>query len=189
MTNFEFPRQSLASISFPHFLDNALRQLGLGSTCFCCTMCSDDGDEEKCPVHCHWCGVSYSWIKYVCLHVADDLRPQLSCMGIPGTGPKMHTPHICGLANRSALFAKNYVQQAVCSPSRTSLLTSRRIGTTKVVDLYSYFRNVAGRNSSNSKGITLWGWVKYCKSCWCCIRIWVFVCRLLNASHCSFPVP
>ena len=33
-------------------------------------------------------------------------------------------------------------QEAVCSPSRTSLLTGRRPDTTRVTDLYSYWRTV-----------------------------------------------
>ena len=48
------------------------------------------------------------------------------------------------LASRSLLLKKAYVQQAVCSPSRTSLLTGRRPDTTHVYNLYDYFRTVGG---------------------------------------------
>ena len=45
---------------------------------------------------------------------------------------KMVTPNLDRLANESMLFQRNYVQQAVCSPTRTSLLTGRRPDATRV---------------------------------------------------------
>jgi len=82
----------------------------------------------------------------------DDLRPELGCFGndgVPGTHePPMITPNFDSLAARSLLLKKNYVQQAVCSPTRTSLLTSRRTDRTKVFDLYSYWRNVSSNFTS-----------------------------------------
>ena len=65
---------------------------------------------------------------------AADLRYQLHEAGPGVIGPgcpvgegtgctKMVTPHLDALAGESTLFMKNYVQQAVCSPTRTSLLT------------------------------------------------------------------
>ena len=66
----------------------------------------------------------------------DDLRPQLGCYG----QTQMKTPNIDALAERGLLFNRAYVQQAVCSPSRTSLLTGRRPDTTKVYDLETHFR-------------------------------------------------
>jgi len=76
----------------------------------------------------------------------DDLRPELNAYGedpIPGTvSPPLHTPHIDALAAKSLLLKKNYVQQAVCSPTRQSLLTGRRPDRTRVYDLYSNFRTV-----------------------------------------------
>ena len=41
--------------------------------------------------------------------------------------PKMHTPNLDALANQSLLLKRAYVQQAVCSPSRTSLLTGNTL--------------------------------------------------------------
>lgn len=82
----------------------------------------------------------------------DDLRTELGCFGpdgVPGTNhPPLVTPNFDSLAARSLLLKKNYVQQAVCSPTRTSLLTSRRIDRTKVFDLYSYWRNVSSNFTS-----------------------------------------
>ena len=69
---------------------------------------------------------------------SDDLRYQLGVSGPGWAGPgceagsegasvpKMLTPNIDRLAAMSLMCHKNYVQQAVCSPTRTSLLTSRR---------------------------------------------------------------
>ncbi|KAK7097561.1 iduronate 2-sulfatase-like [Littorina saxatilis] len=72
--------------------------------------------------------------------VVDDLRPKLGCYG----ETNMVTPNIDQLAAKSIRFDRAYVQQAVCSPSRTSFLTGRRPDTTRVFDLVSYFRKVAG---------------------------------------------
>jgi arylsulfatase A-like enzyme len=67
----------------------------------------------------------------------DDLRPQLGCYGVTD----IRTPNIDRLAGEGLLFTHAYCQQAVCSPSRTSLLTGRRPDTTKVYDLVKHFRD------------------------------------------------
>jgi len=54
----------------------------------------------------------------------------------------MHTPNIDKMAERGIVFEKAFVQQAVCSPSRVSMMTGRRPDTTKVMDLDTYFRDV-----------------------------------------------
>ena len=75
--------------------------------------------------------------------MADDLRVQLGAY--EDTSPKkMHTPNLDQLAAKSMVLKKAYVQQAVCSPSRASLLTGRRPDTTKVFDLDTYWRNAGG---------------------------------------------
>jgi iduronate 2-sulfatase len=53
--------------------------------------------------------------------MADDFRPELGCYGSPAL-----TPHLDRLATRSVQFQKAYCQQAVCNPSRSSLLTGMR---------------------------------------------------------------
>ncbi|KAH3769622.1 hypothetical protein DPMN_170895 [Dreissena polymorpha] len=58
--------------------------------------------------------------------------------------PQIHSPNIDALARKSLLLKKAYVQQAICSPSRTSFLTSRRPDTTHVYDLDTYWRKKSG---------------------------------------------
>ncbi|KAK7097565.1 iduronate 2-sulfatase-like [Littorina saxatilis] len=72
--------------------------------------------------------------------VVDDLRPKLGCYG----ETNMVTPNIDQFASKSVMFERAYVQQAVCSPSRTSFLTGRRPDTTRIFDLVHYFRHLAG---------------------------------------------
>ena len=67
----------------------------------------------------------------------DDLRPQLGCYG----DPLARTPNLDRLASQGTLFNRAYCQQAVCSPSRTSLLTGRRPDTTKIYNLEDHFRD------------------------------------------------
>ena len=86
--------------------------------------------------------------KNVLFIVSDDMRPNINTYEGPDfpapVHPKMHTPNLDALAARSLLLKKAYVSQAVCSPSRTSLLTGRRPDTTHVYNLHDYFRTVGG---------------------------------------------
>lgn len=75
--------------------------------------------------------------KYNVLMIAvDDLRPTFGCYG----HPEIKTPNLDALAAGGTLFERAYCMQAVCSPSRTCLLTGRRPDTTKVYDLQTHFR-------------------------------------------------
>ncbi|MDZ4404157.1 sulfatase [Prosthecobacter sp.] len=56
--------------------------------------------------------------------MADDLRPELGCYGSVAV-----TPNLDALARRGVLFRRAYCQQAVCNPSRSSMLTGLRPGT------------------------------------------------------------
>ncbi len=67
----------------------------------------------------------------------DDLRPELGCYG----NAHIKSPHIDALAQRSIMFTRAYCQQAVCNPSRASLLTGLRPDSTKVWDLVTHFRD------------------------------------------------
>jgi len=66
----------------------------------------------------------------------DDLRPVLGCYG----DRVAVTPNIDRLASRGTVFHRAYCQQAVCSPSRLSLMTGRRPDTIRVWDLGTHFR-------------------------------------------------
>ena len=66
----------------------------------------------------------------------DDLRPELNCYG----ATHIKSPHLDRLAASGTLFQRAYCQQAVCSPSRTSLLTGLRPDSTQVYDLQTHFR-------------------------------------------------
>ena len=81
--------------------------------------------------------------------MADDLRTQLSAYSGQDLQSSvhlhMHTPNLDSLASKSLLLKRAYVQQAVCSPSRASMLTGRRPDTTHVYDLHTNFR-ISGGN-------------------------------------------
>jgi arylsulfatase A-like enzyme len=68
--------------------------------------------------------------------VSDDLRPELGCYG----NTVIKSPNMDRLAQRGMVFSRAYCQQAVCSPSRSSVLTGMRPDTTKVWDLNTHFR-------------------------------------------------
>ena len=60
-------------------------------------------------------------------------------------GPTRYAPCTCAQDGGALTFTEAHVQQAVCSPSRTSLLTSRRPDHTRVYDLNHHFRDVGLR--------------------------------------------
>ena len=60
--------------------------------------------------------------------IGDDLRPLLGCYG----HPEIHTPNIDRIANRGTLFNRAYCQYPLCSPSRISMMTGKRVETTQI---------------------------------------------------------
>ena len=72
----------------------------------------------------------------VLMIAVDDLRPEMGCYG----NPVVRTPHLDRLAASGVVFRRAYCQQAVCSPSRSSLMTGKRPDATRVWDLNTHFR-------------------------------------------------
>jgi len=75
--------------------------------------------------------------KFNVLFIAvDDLRPDLGCYG----DPVAVTPNIDQLASNGMVFSRAYCQQAVCAPSRASIMTGLRPDQIGVWDLQTHFR-------------------------------------------------
>ncbi|MEM0969048.1 MAG: sulfatase, partial [Verrucomicrobiota bacterium] len=68
----------------------------------------------------------------------DDLRPELGCYG----STLAKTPHIDRLASEGRLFERAYCQQAICHPSRSSLLSGTRPNTNGITHNYVSFRDL-----------------------------------------------
>ena len=83
----------------------------------------------------------------VLLIAVDDLRTEISPYP---EGAHMHTPNLERLAARSVVFERAYVQVAVCMPSRTALLTSRRPDTSRswTIEPDQYWRKSGGNFST-----------------------------------------
>ncbi len=67
----------------------------------------------------------------------DDLRPELGVYG----NNIIKSPNIDALGKSGVVFNRAYCQQAVCNPSRASLLTGLRPDTLQVWDLKTKFRD------------------------------------------------
>ena len=67
----------------------------------------------------------------------DDLKPNIGCFG----DSLAITPNLDALAAKGIVFKNTYCQQAVCAPSRASLLTSRYPDQTEVWDLQTLIRD------------------------------------------------
>ncbi|HYW78853.1 MAG TPA: sulfatase, partial [Thermoguttaceae bacterium] len=74
----------------------------------------------------------------VLLIATDDLKPLLGCYGCTS----VKTPNIDKLGNSGMVFLNNQCQQAVCGPTRASLLTGLRPDTTRVWDLATRMRDI-----------------------------------------------
>jgi iduronate 2-sulfatase len=78
--------------------------------------------------------------KYNVLFLAsDDLRPELGCYG----HPLAKTPNLDRLGSRGLRLNRAYCQEAICSPSRASLMTGLRPDSLGVVENVTYFRDVS----------------------------------------------
>ncbi len=68
----------------------------------------------------------------------DDLKPLMGCYG----DTLAHTPNMDEIAGKGVTFTMNFCQQALCAPSRTSLMTSRYPDQTRVWDLETLMREM-----------------------------------------------
>jgi iduronate 2-sulfatase len=68
----------------------------------------------------------------------DDLKPILGCYG----NTLIKTPNIDRLAKMGVVFKNNYCQQAVCGPTRASLMTGKRPDYTQIWDLKTRMRGI-----------------------------------------------
>jgi len=76
--------------------------------------------------------------KNILFIAVDDLKPLLGCYGTKG----VITPNIDKLASQGFVFQNNHCQQAVCGPSRASVLTGKRPDYTKIWDLKTMIRDI-----------------------------------------------
>lgn len=67
----------------------------------------------------------------------DDMRPEIGCYG----ATHVKTPNIDKLASQGVLFQHAYCQQAICGPSRASILTGLRPDSSKVHGNHSHYRD------------------------------------------------
>ena len=75
--------------------------------------------------------------KNILFIAVDDLKPTIGAYG----DVVAKTPNIDKLASKGFVFKNAYTQQAVCGPSRASMLTGWRPDRTKVWDLKTYIRS------------------------------------------------
>ncbi|MDO5980027.1 sulfatase [Flavivirga spongiicola] len=68
----------------------------------------------------------------------DDLKPTIGSFG----DSYAITPNIDKLSEKATIFLNNHTQQAICGPSRASLMTGKRPDYTKVRDLKTRMRDV-----------------------------------------------
>src|SRR5687767_12031147 len=91
----------------------------------CCSAAEDSVAKEAQPLRPN--------ILLICI---DDLKPTIACYG----DPHAVTPNIDRLAAQGLRFDAAYCNQAVCAPSRNSLLTGLRPQTLGIYDLPTHFR-------------------------------------------------
>lgn len=71
--------------------------------------------------------------KNVLIFFIDDLRPELGCYGVD----YIKSPNIDRLADSGVVFDRAYCQQALCGPSRISMMSGMYPHTSGVMDLWT----------------------------------------------------
>lgn len=74
--------------------------------------------------------------KNVLIIFIDDLRPELNCYGVD----TIESPSIDKLASEGLLFERAYCQQAICAPSRASMMSGQYPDSIGIYDLFSPLR-------------------------------------------------
>ena len=90
----------------------------------------------------------------VLLICVDDLKPLLGCYG----DTRVKSPNIDRLATRGVLFERAFANQAVCAPSRNSLMTGQRPTTLGIYDLGTNFRKAVPNAVTLSQYFKTNGW-------------------------------
>ena len=76
--------------------------------------------------------------KNILFIAVDDLKPLLGAYG----HKDVKTPNIDKLAANGFVMQNNHCQQAVCGPSRASVLTGKRPDYTQIWDLKTHIRKI-----------------------------------------------
>ena len=87
-----------------------------------------------------WCliqGAALAKPLNVVMIVVDDMRPELGCYG----AEHVKSPNIDRLAAGGLLFERAYCQQAICGPSRASLLTGLRPDSIGIHGNHAHYRD------------------------------------------------
>lgn len=90
-------------------------------------------------------------ILFICV---DDLKPLLGCYGTP----LVKSPNVDRLAARGVRFDLAYTNQAVCAPSRNTLMTGKRPTTIGIYDLPTHFRYAVPDAVTVSQQFMKHGW-------------------------------
>ena len=85
------------------------------------------------------CWAQSSVTQNVLIFFIDDLRPELGCYGVDA----IKSPSIDALAAEGVLFERAYCQQALCAPSRISMMTGQYPDNTGICDLFTPLRRVS----------------------------------------------
>jgi len=83
-------------------------------------------------------GIGYAQRPNILFIAIDDLRPELGCYG----SPIAVSPNLDALAKDGLLFNRAYCQEAICRPSRASLMTGARPETTGLFHNYVSLREL-----------------------------------------------
>ena len=83
-------------------------------------------------------GISQGERLNVLMIAVDDMRPELGCYG----SEQVKSPNIDRLASSGMIFERAYCQQAICGPSRASLLSGLRPDSVGIHGNHAHYRDV-----------------------------------------------